>query len=339
MANALTKRPQGSAVAATQAYDPFARAGDLDASGHGTYLKFNGKTGEFTYGQAAEELPEGSQLAVDMNQAKWGWICWMDSEVKEERMKRVIDGDPDNEGDLPDYGPYTKYEDGSEDGWSKQRLLVFRDIVSGAEFLFKTSSGSGIRAFGALMKDYGRQYKAHPGEIPIVTVSVSSFIPKNKKIGKVYAPEFKITGWASEDELIAGLNEGQDDETGAYDEDGQGVTDQSVDYDSDATDQAVAGEVIDGEVVDATDEPPFEADGAVVQEQVQQTRQAAPAAAQTRQAAPAAAQTRQAAPAAAQTRQAAPAANRPPPALAPRPAQAGAAQTATPPAASRQRRF
>lgn len=319
MANALQTRPQGSAVAATSAYDPFTRAGEMDSSGQGQYLKFNGKTGEYTYGQNAEELPEGTLLATDMNQAKWGWICWVDGEVKDERMKRVVDGDPEAEETLPDYGPYTKHPDGSEDGWSKQRLLVFKDPVSGEEYIYKTSSGSGVRAFGSLMKDYGRNYKQYPGMIPLVALGVGSFIPKNNpKVGKVYTPEFKITDWRSEEELLAQVG-GAGDDGAEYEGEGQ-----AAEGEAQTEEYAESGEYVDGEgqaevAGDYQDDGVIEGDYTEVQEPEPEPEPAPPARPAPRQPAPAP-QQRQAAPAAQQTRPAAPAAQQRPAAPAQRPA-------------------
>lgn len=375
MANALQTRPQGTAVAATQAYDPFTRAGSMDSSGSGQYLKFNGKTGEYTFGQNAEEMPEGSHLACDMNQAKWGWICWVDGEVKEERMKRVIDGDPDPEESLTDYGPYTKHDDGTEDGWAKQRLLHFRDPVSGEEYIYKTVSGSGVRAFGSLMKDYGRNYKQYPGMIPLVALGVGSFVPKNnKRVGKVYTPEFKIVDWKTEEELLAQVGEADDGaeyegegaaegaaegdyiEGGEYVEGTEGAEGGAYQGEETAGDYQDDG-VIEGTAEDVTEQQPEpEPEPAPAR---QPARAAAPAqrpaapAAQARPAAPAARPAapapaaRPAAPAqrpaapAAQARPAAPAApaaQRQPPQMQPRPAApAPAPQGAGGPA--RQRRF
>jgi hypothetical protein len=202
MSNALVKADTRTALATTSAYDPFASAGEEMGGANGTYLKFNGNSGEYTYGAEQEELTAGTHLAVDMNSFRRGWICWKDENVVDEQMVRVIDGRPKDKSELPDHGPYVVTEEKKE-GWAEQAAVNFRDIETGKEYIFKVSSVSALRALGTLLKDYGREYKNHPGELPIVTLNTSSFMPKNKKWGKKYSPKLPIEEWIPEADLLA----------------------------------------------------------------------------------------------------------------------------------------
>jgi hypothetical protein len=202
MTNALTTTTSGAL--ANPNFNPFLDAADdMGASAGLLFLKFDGNTGSYTYGKDDDELEKGTRVAVNPSEFKNGWICWKDGQVMEETMTRIVDGKPTARGDLADHGPY---ED-EKDGWREQSSVQLRDIESGDEFLFKTSSKGGRIAVGNLVRDFGKAYAMHPGELAIVELSSTSFDAKDKKtgkkLGKKFAPAFKIVGWASEADLIA----------------------------------------------------------------------------------------------------------------------------------------
>jgi hypothetical protein len=91
------------------------------------------------------------------------------------------------------------------------------------------SSVSALRALGTLLKDYGKEYKNHPGELPIITLGTSSFMPKNKQWGKKYSPKLLIKEWINEEELLGrfGDNAGAYAPSGDAGEAGEGEADAS----------------------------------------------------------------------------------------------------------------
>lgn len=200
MANDLTTT--SSSALANPNYNPFLDAADdMGATGGFLYAKFDGNTGNFTYGKDDEELEKGSRHAVNPSEFKRGYICWNDGKVVEEIMVRITDGRPPAKDDLKDHGPYAD----DKDGWREQSSIAFRDITTGDEFLYKTSSKSGNIAVANLIRDYGKQFQMHPGELAIIELGANVFEPKNaqgKKLGKKYAPSFKIVGWKSEAALM-----------------------------------------------------------------------------------------------------------------------------------------
>lgn len=201
--NALVK---SNNTALAKGSNPFESSGSSMSSGGGLYMKFNGNTGELTYGAEGVEIPEGTLLIVNPNECRRGWICWKDEQVAEELMYRILDRDPPEEHDLPDHGPYTVHEDGTKDGWSAQVAIPFllrEDDGTIVELTYKTSSKSAIRAVGNLLKAYGRLYKSHDGELPVVEFGTESWMPKVKKHGKKFSPKFTIVDWASEAALAA----------------------------------------------------------------------------------------------------------------------------------------
>lgn len=215
------------AVAATNALvaggaNPFLDAAeDMGASSGALFLKFDGNTGDYTFGKDQEELELGTRVAVNHREIKRGWICWKDGEVMGETMTRIIDGAPPAKSSLEDHGPY---ED-DKDGWREQSSVQLRDIETGDEYLFKTSSKGGRIALANLVRDFGKEFAKHPGELAIVELQHVSFDAKDekgKKLGKKYAPMFKIAAWESEEALIAKL------EAAAADEDDTPVEDVPV---------------------------------------------------------------------------------------------------------------
>jgi hypothetical protein len=195
---------QGGALANQTSGNPFLDAADdMGASSGALFLKFDGNTGNYSYGKDQDELPKGTRVALSPGEIKAGYICWNDGNVMEEVMVRIVDGKPPAKGSLTDHGPY---ED-DKDGWREQSSIQLRDVETGDEFLFKTSSKGGRIAVGNLVRDYGKGFSMHPGELAIVELLNTSFDAKDpktgKKLGKKYAPVFKIVGWQSEAELIA----------------------------------------------------------------------------------------------------------------------------------------
>lgn len=177
----------------------------------GAYLKFNGNTGEFTYGADDNPLGYGAQLVGDLFNVSFGWICWKDSEPVEELLVKIMDGKPPLEHNLPDHSPY----DSNDDGWREATALpmvlltnvidnVDDDSEAGTRLLFKGSSASSCRGVRKLSGAFGKLFREKPGQFPVIEIDAESFQAKEKKFGKKYAPIFKIVGWIGEDEL-AGL--------------------------------------------------------------------------------------------------------------------------------------
>lgn len=211
MTNAVATRSR-TEIAQESAYDPFAQAANELAGSSAVYAKFNGNSGEFSYGSNATEIEAGELLVVDVASARRGWICWKDEEVIDEIMTPIVQGPPVSKHDLPDHGPYTKHDDGSQDGWSEQFAVDMRplgDNHDGVQITYKTTTKSALRPLGDLLKDYGRQYKNYPGCLPIVAFDKGSYMPKEKKHGRKYFPTFKITDWISEDELVEQYGDGR----------------------------------------------------------------------------------------------------------------------------------
>lgn len=185
----------------------------------GAYLKFNGNDGRYSFGQDDEDLPAGSRVVGDMETLAFGFICWVDSAVEEEVLVPVIDGRPPLEHELTDHGPYDE-----DDGWREAASISLvlesygeddQDEAVGTPLLWKTSTGGQVRQIRKLAGAYGRVFAQHPGEFPIIELGAESYVPKNKKHGKIkWSPALKIVGWitAAELEGLTGAAAGDDDD-------------------------------------------------------------------------------------------------------------------------------
>lgn len=172
----------------------------------GTYLKFNGNDGRWSFGQDDDDLPEGSRVVMDMQTLAFGWICWVEGSVEEEKLVMVVDGRPPREEDLTDYGPYEE-----DDGWREAASISMilesygeddQDEAVGTPLLWKTSTGGQVRQIRKLSGAYGRVFAQHPGEYPIVELGEESYEPRNKRYGKrKFSPVMKIVGWMTAAEL------------------------------------------------------------------------------------------------------------------------------------------
>lgn len=192
-------------------YDPFAAAAAAMGVVDGSFLKFDGNTGDFCYGpkDSEKELPHGTNLIVDMGSPKHGYICWMEGAPVDKHMVSIFDGQPPPVSSLPDHGPYKEYEDGSKDGWAEQVSVDMFLDEDGTKLIFNGSSVSSKRSFGNLLSEYAKTYKKKPAgakpvvELGAVAYEVKKLAANGRKIGKKYAPVFKIVDWLSEDDYNA----------------------------------------------------------------------------------------------------------------------------------------
>jgi hypothetical protein len=181
-------------------------AAGLKMGGDGkAFMKFDGNSGDYSYGQNDDPLNIGDLLAANPRSFKRGWICWKDGEMMEEIMLSIEEGQPPAKHTLKDYGPYEE----ENDGWSEQFSIEFRMLDEPhAEMVFKANNASKRRALAGLMKDWSKTYKSHPGELPVIEIDETEFeFKKGKRTFTKHAPVFKIVEWRAEDDLVA-LTEG-----------------------------------------------------------------------------------------------------------------------------------
>ncbi|USM11556.1 polyribonucleotide nucleotidyltransferase [Citromicrobium phage vB_CbaS-RXM] len=193
----------------------------------GAFLNFNGNSGELTFGADDNVLPDGSTVVADFLNQSVGWICWKDSEPVEEVLIPVTEGKPPMEHELKDHGPY----DDEDDGWREATAIpmVIESVGGdpehefvGTKLLFKTSTRGAVRSVKKVAGQFGKQFREHMGELPVIEVTTEGYTPREKKYGKKYAINFKIVDWFGEDQLaeLAGLLPDEDGEYLPEDADG-----------------------------------------------------------------------------------------------------------------------
>jgi hypothetical protein len=243
MSNSLATRAMAGALAGAQSANPFAAAGRGAESS--TFVKFVGQSGDFIYGQDDEELAHGTQLAADIENTRYSWAFWWDSQVLETIEIPVME-DPRAFEHEPDHLPESYDDDMSleeiraarkdkdsqfMDGWSVQGIVNLRRLDGEMEeFTLKLNAGVGMRSFQALLGAYGRLRALKAGKTPIIELGARKYKSKIKTVGTRYAPEFKIVAWKSEEELLDAAGAGDNPED--YDDEPQTngaaqITDQS----------------------------------------------------------------------------------------------------------------
>lgn len=224
---ALTNR-SNNAVKVPEGADPFAMGTDQYAQT--TYMKFKGASGQYLAGQDEDEIEHGSEFAANIYDAQWIWTFWWDGKVIE-TVPVFIRDDPMAFENMPDFLPDDDdidmtYEDivqaqkedpaNFRDGWSVQASFGLRPVDgTDEEYTLRLGGSVSLRAFHALRRSYGRQYKLKAGLTPIVTLTADQYKSKIAGVGKRYAPVIKITDWASDEELMDALGENPND----YDDD------------------------------------------------------------------------------------------------------------------------
>lgn len=162
------------------------RYGNEVGSGAVQYLKFDHKSGAFTFGQEEEVIEEEESFAADISSLKQGAIAWDDGSVAGEVMEPVLSGRTVDINKLDDVGAE----------WKEQSSIEFTSLETGDKMLFKTSSLGGTRSIGSLTKEIiARVKRGHVDNIPVVTMEYGSY--KHKKFGKQYTPKFVVQEWLS----------------------------------------------------------------------------------------------------------------------------------------------
>ena len=216
MGNALTRASE-TAMAAAGDFNPFSIAG-AGSVGNALYMKFNGQTGSFTFGQDNDELDHGSKLAMDIDNTRWAWTFWWDEKVLETIEARIWD-DPEGHKNEPDELPEsyegdmnlaeirTMQNDRSQtfsDGWTCAAIVGLREVGGEQrEFTLRLNRGVALNSYLGLLALYGRKFKLFPDQTPIVEFDVNKYKAKAKGAGWRFAPTFKIDGWMTEEDLVA----------------------------------------------------------------------------------------------------------------------------------------
>jgi hypothetical protein len=167
----------------------------------GRLIKF-GKEGAFITNDDEAEIPEEADFVALCDQTLVGWLKFNDEAPPDRIMGLLYDGFvPPLRNQLGDLDQ-TKWPDGlsgaKEDPWKHQMYLVLQGDNSEL-FTFATSSMTGRRAVGNLLRHYDRMQKTHPDELPVVRLKTGGFNHRDERIGWVHTPVFAVVGRAPRD--------------------------------------------------------------------------------------------------------------------------------------------
>jgi hypothetical protein len=144
---AIVPAPPNTPPAQLTALERYGRSG---GNLFGELLKFSGKTGIWTSGAQGVELPMSTQLVAIVPELVAGFVRWKDGELVEQVMQPITETyDPKqlraSLGDT-DQAQWPKGEDGKpEDPWREGALLPLKNLRTGAEYTYSTSSVGGPR--------------------------------------------------------------------------------------------------------------------------------------------------------------------------------------------------
>jgi hypothetical protein len=230
MTGTAMSRASGGALSNASNYNPFAIAG-AGATTSSLFVKYNGQTGKFSYGQNDEELEHGSEYATDIMNSQWEWSFWDEGSVIETLKARIWD-DPQGYNTEPDTLPASYKGDFSLEeirnlqatdrdfrgGWGVQAVVKMRAMEGDGEYTLKLNKGVAMNSFLGLLDQFGKMFQLREGLTPIVTLDVNKFKSKKAGVGWRYAPDLKITDWVSEEDIsAAGGNNPDDYDTGGAD--------------------------------------------------------------------------------------------------------------------------
>jgi hypothetical protein len=169
----------------------------------GRMIKF-GKNGEFTVTDDDTVIGDDVDFVALVDQTLIGWIRFNGAGAPPDRVMGLLyDGFVmPARASLPDLDP-AKWEMGLDgrpvDPWQHHVYLVLQKAETGELFTFATSSITGRRASGQLLRHYDRMRRTHPDEYPVVRLKIGGFQHRDDRVGWVKTPVLAVVGRAPKD--------------------------------------------------------------------------------------------------------------------------------------------
>jgi hypothetical protein len=167
----------------------------------GRLIKFI-REGAFVTADDDAEISDTADFTVLADQTLVGWLKFNDDAPPDRIMGLLYDGFvplPRNQlGDLDQANWPAGLSGAPEDPWKHQMYLVLQGDNSEL-FTFATSSMTGRRAVGNLLRHYDRMQRTHPDELPVVQLRTGGFQHRDERIGWVHTPVFAVVGRAPRD--------------------------------------------------------------------------------------------------------------------------------------------
>jgi len=168
----------------------------------GRPIKFDGKGGKWLFGDTDEEISPDTDFIPLCDEILIGWIKFNGKGEQPDRIQGLLyDGfimPP--QSTLPDRDS-SKWELGlsgePDDPWQHQVCLVLQSPGTHELGTFATSSRTGRRAVGNLLRHYDRMRKKDDDHYPVIRLKVSGYNHRDERVGWVHTPVFAVVGKAS----------------------------------------------------------------------------------------------------------------------------------------------
>jgi hypothetical protein len=169
----------------------------------GRLLKFS-KDGKFVTADDGEPIPEDAEFISLCDETLCGWIKFNGNDTPPDRHQGLLYDNfvmPPREslGDHDEAQWPTGLSGRPEDPWQHQMCLVLQNVDTRELFTFSTTSVSGRRAVGNLLRHYDRMQRSGGDELPVVRLKAGGFNHRDDRIGWVPVPVFVAVGRAPRD--------------------------------------------------------------------------------------------------------------------------------------------
>ena len=169
----------------------------------GRLIKFT-KDGVYITVDDEKEVPESAEFILLADDTLIGWIRFNGvGEAPERQMGLLFDGFelPAREslGDLDPAQWDLGLDNQPQDPWLHQHNIVLQNVETNELFTFSTTSKTGRRAVGNLLRHYERMQRTRPDELPVIRLGKGGFQHKDTRVGFVSTPVFVVIGRAPRD--------------------------------------------------------------------------------------------------------------------------------------------
>jgi hypothetical protein len=172
----------------------------------GRLVKFN-KDGKFATPDTGDVIDENADFMALCDEVQVGWIKFNGENAPPVRIQGLLyEGFVmplrDALGDTDE----TKWETGlsgqPQDPWQHQMSLVLQEVSTQEIFTFTTTSQTGRRAVGALLRHYERLRRVPEELYPVVRLKTGGFEHKDPRVGWVATPQFVVVGKAPKNTAV-----------------------------------------------------------------------------------------------------------------------------------------
>ncbi len=202
---APAKSPNGNAVAVPDSRTDVQKYLDeiAPASIVGRLIKFS-KEGKFVTADDGEEIADDVDFIALCDQTLVGYVKFNgEGEPPDRHMGLLYDGFVMPARETLGDNDQAQWEIGLDgkpsDPWQHHMYLVLQYGETAELFTFATSSRTGRRAIGNLLRHYERLQKTHPDMFPTVRLKIGGFQHRDERVGWVSVPVFAVVGHAPKD--------------------------------------------------------------------------------------------------------------------------------------------